>query len=271
MTKNSIYISIIIPTFKREIELENCLKNLLFSIEKITLKDYEIIISDDDYQVQNESYYLQKNSSIIYLKGPQKGPAANRNFAAAIAKGSWLIFLDDDCLPLEDFISSNVDLIKQNFNLIEGKTITDRKRKRFDEVAPINEFGNKLWSCNFAIKNELFKELGGFDENFQFSTMEDIDFKIRAEKIQSIKFNPLSIVIHPWRQRKAFKNILGRLKSQKYFRSKHQSELSNYRIDRIKIFIGSIFYNFIELMKYKGRGWQVYFEKIIFNFLMIFN
>ena len=179
--------------------------------------------------------------------------------------------MDDDCLPLEDFISSYFDLIEQNFSLIEGKTITDRKKERFDEVAPINEFGNKLWSCNFAIKNDLFKEIGGFDENFRFSTMEDIDFKIRVEKIQSIKFNPLGIVIHPWRKHKAFKNIWGRLNSHKYFRYKHYSEFPNYRIDRIKIFVGSIFYNFKDLIKYKGKGWQVYFEKIIFNFLMIFN
>jgi GT2 family glycosyltransferase len=271
MINNSIFISIIIPTYKREKELAKCLESLIISIEISRITNYEIIISDDDYHIENELYYLQVSSTIKYIQGPKSGPASNRNFAASKSIGTWLIFLDDDCIPDSNFISSYYELISQNFSLIEGKTITDRKKERFDEVAPINESGNKLWSCNFAIKNSLFKEIGGFDENFKFPTMEDIDFKIRAEKVQPIKFNPLSIVIHPWRQRKAFKNIWGRLKSQKYFRIKHKSEITNYRIDRIKIFISSIFYNFIELIKYKGKGWQVYIEKTIFNFLMIFN
>ena len=80
-----------------------------------------------------------------------------------------------------------------------------------------------------------------------------------------------SFVVHPWRRRKAFKNFIVILKSQKYFYEKFkQKNTFQFRIKRIKIFVGSLFSNFKELAQFKFKGWECYIEKMIFNFIMIF-
>ncbi len=271
MSSNTIYISIIIPTYNRLKELSICLENLIFSIETTNYSNYEIIISDDNFDINNKIYFENLYSKLSFIQGPQKGPAANRNKASKAAKGNWLIFIDDDCIPSLDFFKSYLIYIENNKMIIEGKTISDREKQRFDEVAPINEYGNKLWSCNFAINKRIFELSNGFDENFKHSTMEDIDFKMRVEKIETIYFNKNAIVIHPWRRRIAFKNFFSRLRSQRYFKNKHSNLFKHYRKDRVKIFLGSIPGQTASLVKYSGKGWFVFIEKTIFNFFMIFN
>jgi ABC-type multidrug transport system fused ATPase/permease subunit len=155
--------------------------------------------------------------------------------------------------------------------IFEGKTIAEREKQRYDEVSPINLLGGKLWSCNFAIQKKLFFTLNGFDENYPFSTMEDIDFKERAKLVSNFHFINDSIVVHPWRKRIAFKNFKLRIQSQRYFAEKfNQKNTFQFRIKRIKIFTGSLFSNFKELAQFKFKGWLCYIDKMVFNFIMIF-
>jgi GT2 family glycosyltransferase len=263
-------VSILIPTYNRAEELERCLNSLI--TQTGDPENIEIIISDDSDSLGQIQKYEQNPTKIIHLKGPQKGPAANRNYAAKIAKGEWLIFLDDDCIPCYNWLTNYLQAFESKDALVfEGKTMADRDKKRYDEVAPINLQGNKLWSCNFAIKKSLFEELGGFDEGFPFSTMEDIEFKDRVKNKTKSQFLPEASVIHPWRKRIAFKNFSGRLKSQTYYYEKNNSKNTfTFRFDRLKIWLLGIILEFIALSKFSFKGWTCYVEKMAFNFCMIF-
>jgi GT2 family glycosyltransferase len=85
--------------------------------------------------------------------------------------------------------------------VLEGRTFVDRPRTSLAEVAPVNETGGYLWSCNFAINRNLFLSLGGFDERFPFAAMEDVDFRDRLQKQgERFKFVPDASVCHPWRR-----------------------------------------------------------------------
>ncbi len=263
-----INYSIIIPTFRREKELINCLE-LLYPQLNVKL-GIEIIVSSDDTVSDN---LLEKFNWVTFLNGPRKGPAANRNSAAKNAKGAWLFFIDDDCLPQSNWLNEAIVATKdeQGVFCIEGKTLAIGEKKCFDEVAPINENGGKLWSCNFGIKKDIFLQIGGFDEQFPIATMEDIDFKIRFESIGEIRFVSEMLAYHPWRRKKAFGNFNQRLLSQKQFKNKHYNQsISKFRIQRISIFINSIPINIIQLFKYQGRGFAFFLDKTIMNFCMIF-
>ncbi len=266
------FISVIIPTFKRDIDLLHCLTELNKQLHLELKNNFEIIVTDDGHSFDLKNALNNSFIDVKYLLGPQKGPAANRNFGAQNAIGNWLIFLDDDCIPQDGFLLAYLELINSsNYNVIEGKTISNQPKKRYDEVAPINENGGKLWSCNFAIKKNTFFEVGCFDENFLFATMEDIDLKSRLIKFETLFFCSNAIVIHPWRRRVAFANFKNRIKSQKYFIKKSNTKTNlNFKIGRLKILIGDAVFGFKNLASYSFRGWKCYIDKLVFNFILIF-
>jgi GT2 family glycosyltransferase len=141
-----------------------------------------------------------------------------------------------------------------------------------DEDSPINKTGNVLWSCNFAIKKQQFDDINGFDENFLYATMEDIDLHTRLENDGiSMKFVSTAIVIHPWRRRVHFKNVRKRIKSHMYFARKYKiSKTFKYRWNRITTFARVFISNCRELIGFSMRGWPTLIENGVSNFILIF-
>ena len=67
--------------------------------------------------------------------------------------------------------------------------------------APVNLNGGYLWSCNFLIERRVFFQIGGFDENFKFPHLEDVDFLDRLRKAGYLPvFSPQAFVDHPPRK-----------------------------------------------------------------------
>ena len=264
--------SIIIPTFNRNDLLNRCLLHLIPEFQT-TICPYEVIVSDDSIDDNAKELILKNFPWVKYISGPKTGPASNRNNGAKYAMGEWIIFLDDDCIPGKDWISSYeiAKKINPKFLVLEGKTIADRERKRFDEEAPVNLEGDNLWSCNFAIQKELFFSLSGFDEGFPYAAMEDTDFQCRVKFKNQILFVPNALVIHPWRLKKPFKNINKHLSSHKYFLNKNGPARNlQFKLKRAKIFLTCSYYDFFILMKYSMKGWTSYLEDCLSNFCMIF-
>ena len=46
-----------------------------------------------------ERFLAQQYPWVSWGRGPRRGPAANRNAGALRARGEWLAFTDDDCVP----------------------------------------------------------------------------------------------------------------------------------------------------------------------------
>ena len=181
--------------------------------------------------------------------------------------------MDDDCLPQPKWLFEAIQAAntKNGIYCIEGKTMAFGTKRRFDEYAPINENGGKLWSCNFGILKDTFIQLNGFDENFPIATMEDIDFKIRFEQLGQIVFVGEMLVLHPWRRKRAFSNFKNRLISQKRFITKHNNNsMLRFRLQRMGIFFSSIPIYITQLLKFRGRGFYFFLDKAIMNFCMIF-
>lgn len=266
--------SIIIPTYKREVQLLSCVEHLTSLYQQFDSSLYEIIISDDDFNSMDKFLFPTELENIRRIKGPSKGPAANRNNGAKQAIGEWLIFIDDDCLPQANLLNSFFSAIKyrnENEYVFEGKIIADRLQERFDEESPINLKGGCLWSCNFCIKRDTFFDIGMFDESYPYPSMEDADLNERLSKIHPIIFIENAIVVHPWRRVVFFSQFRKRMLSFRFFVNKHYSTTkSDFRISRIKIFLASAFSDFKLLMGFKFGGTLYYLEKIIFNFISIF-
>lgn len=266
-------ISIIIPTCNRNDLLANCLDRIDSQRRTLMDENIEVIVSDDSKSHASKGLIESRYNWVRWIAGPQRGPAANRNNAVKASKGQWLVFTDDDCLPENSWLSSYKDAITANplIQIFEGKTIADREKQRFDEESPINENGSNLWSCNFAIRTSLFKNLGGFDESFPFAAMEDVDFHIRVREKAEIKFIKEALIVHPWREIKPFRKLRMHLKAHRHFAKKYELLGSfDFRSQRIKIFIGSIFLDLKELLRFSMKGSLFYIDRCLFNFCMIF-
>lgn len=198
--------SIVIPTFRRQVELCQCLDCLVPYFQPLGHAcpsiSVELIVSDDAADPQLRALLLQRYPWCRYTVGPGRGPAANRNHGASQATGDWLVFTDDDCLPQPGWIEAYARHSDQ-CDVLEGQTSAADRRTRLDQECPINQTGGYLWSCNFAIRRQIFHQLGGFQSDFPVAAMEDVELNRRINQAGLLRlFVPSAEVKHPWRSRK---------------------------------------------------------------------
>jgi GT2 family glycosyltransferase len=156
------------------------------------------------------------------------------------------------------------------YAVLEGKTIPRGRQTGADQGCPRNLDGGRLWSCNFAIKRALFQELGGFDENYPFAAMEDVDlhFRIRAQQ-HPIKFVAGACVEHPWRPKGDINYLRGLAQSLAYFIGKHpESEamfFTAWGFKRlVRIFVVELPHN---ILRFKHKGsFRVLYLDLVFTF-----
>ncbi len=181
--------SIIIPTCHRPDDLARCLHSLNSSAE---------VIVTDDSRDEATCHLIERDfPTIRWIPGPRRGPATNRNHGARHARGEWLAFLDDDCEPQPGWIEA-LAAATTGADVIEGRTVAPGAKDTPFEEHIENTDGNVLWSCNLAIRRELFERLGGFDEDFAIAGGEDMElaWRIRQAGLR-VTFARDALVHHP--------------------------------------------------------------------------
>lgn len=202
-------LSIIIPTKQREdiffdtvIALDRALQSFDY--------DYEVIIVNND----NKSLSIALPSDFKLINCNNGGVAAARNMGAKYANGDILLFLDNDILISAEnlqrgynyFINlSNInDKMVLNFNWVYPQniyeTLTQNSFGRYMLYYGFDKYEGKAWtnttfdknseyikthmftSCAFFIKQSIFSQIGGYNENFKFAGYEDNDFKEKLIK-----------------------------------------------------------------------------------------
>ncbi|HEX5152924.1 MAG TPA: glycosyltransferase family A protein [Parafilimonas sp.] len=197
--------SVIIPTCNRNELLSKCLELLKPGIQTIDGSNYEVIVTDDSKESNAEEFIQSNYDWVQWVKGPGKGPAANRNNGSKYAKGEWLIFIDDDCLPDKELLNEYKTGIKNNSNCLafEGAILPDDFELLKKDMAecPVNTNGGCFWSANICTNANLLKQIGGFDESYLIAAQEDQQLKIDIEKHtqEKIVFMKDAKVVHPVR------------------------------------------------------------------------
>ena len=190
VSKVSPLVTIIIPTYKREIELEKAIYSVL-NQENHNI-DYEIIVVDNssDFTETNDTLKLIKkiNSEKIlyYINTSNLGQAGNWNRGFELANGKFAALLhDDDLLAKKYFqtIEKDLAIIKnKKIGFIRGSQIT------FSDEADICNFDisykNKIKeyrkihslflgigpsscpSCGILFDREAVMQTGGFNQDF---------------------------------------------------------------------------------------------------------
>ena len=150
--------SVIIP-FTRVKRVKKTIDSL---IAQKTGYSYEIII------VGEKKNFFKTFSQIKKAKSDRKLlPGEARNFGVKFAKGSYLLFLDDDCLAEEDWVEKNVKFLKSKKNIgAVGGRIVGKSRKYFSLCTDYTNFWRQqagslrkvgqLYTASLGVKKEAF-------------------------------------------------------------------------------------------------------------------
>lgn len=174
-------VSVIFLNYNRCEDLYRSLSRII----KQTDVAYEVLVIDQNSS--DASCTMVKSNfpevTLFELK-ENLGVAGGRNFGAKVAKGEYLVFIDDDA----EFVYNNslflVSLVFDNnpsinviaFN-INGHPEIPEKYRLFSFKS--DKFTNFYIGCGHAIKKNIFHELGGYSENL-FFWGEEIEFAIKT-------------------------------------------------------------------------------------------
>lgn len=193
--------SVIVPTRDRPASLRCCLERLSPGRQTLPADSYEVIVTDDGVHPV-EQLLIRDFPGVRWTRGPRRGPAANRNHGAALARGEWLVFTDDDCVPDPEWLAAFATAIATDASVAvwEGRTYCAEQNLGPLRFAPVNESGGFLWSCNLALARRAFVQVGGFDPTFPHPHLEDVDLRWRIERAGLVhRFASAASVEHPAR------------------------------------------------------------------------
>jgi glycosyltransferase involved in cell wall biosynthesis len=173
------FLSVVIPTHRRAELLRKCLRALRPGVQTLDAERYEVIVSDDSDDGATRTMVERDFPEVVYTRSTGMGPGPNRNHGSTQARGNWLVFIDDDCVPVPGHLKSIENAATQGqVRVVEGAIRCPEKRDHPLWLCPDNGEGGCFWTANLAIERELFREMHGFDDDLAFNA-EDIEMGSR--------------------------------------------------------------------------------------------
>lgn len=200
---SQVKISVVTPIFRPNLaQLEDCLA----SVDANGVVEHLLGIDGPDALDEPTLFYqLVEKYSAKFIQTPtHAGISSATNSAASLASGNLLLFLDQDdflvgdwqkeVLPFadkKDIVYSDRHTAAEDGSLLFGQIF------RKPDWSPVRLLGNMYISHFFAIRRELFNQLGGMRSEFDGS--QDHDLALRAlEANPDVKHIPLPL--YAWRQ-----------------------------------------------------------------------
>ena len=202
-------VSIIIVNYNGKELLQKCLDSLL----NVKYDNFEIILVDNNSTDGTVEFITKNHPSIIIIKlDSNKGFAEPNNIAAKLAKGEYLLFLNNDTIVTPNFISEMVKVmetdkkiaicqslllkpdgsIDSSGDFIDDLGVVYNSKTKIDEIREVSS----ARGASMLVRSDIFEKLDGFDQKF-FVTFEDVDLCWRSWILgYRVLIIPTSIVYH---------------------------------------------------------------------------
>jgi GT2 family glycosyltransferase len=214
-----IKLSVVIVTYNRRQDLEECLNSLL----NLNEPPSEIVVVDSSSA--DGTHELVKRYPLKFVNINERSMVKARNIGLQNAKGEIVAYVDDDVTVSKDWATYILEpyeyeniggvggrVIPLGYN---GKTMNLPEKYRaigkvFDNGFVLNNYEiparhpievDTLIGCNMSFRRELLLKVGGFDENFMGSCFrDDTDISIRVKKLKySLIYHPKALVWHKYK------------------------------------------------------------------------
>ena len=181
-----ISASIIIPTFNGSARIGNCLSALA---AQIAGRPIEILVVDDG-STDHIADVVEQYPAARLIVQKNAGPASARNRGAREAAGKIILFTDDDCVPMPDWLDAMLEPFKQP-DIVGAKGVYRTRQKsviaRFVQIEYEDKYRlmKSLVSIDFidtysaGFVRDRFLEMTGYDTSFPVACAEDVELSYR--------------------------------------------------------------------------------------------
>lgn len=185
MTRPSF--TVVIPTHRRPALLRQALE----SVAAQTLPPEQVVVVDDVGDEETRAVVMDFPGCEYAVGDRGRGGAGARNAGAALARGEWLAFLDDDDLWLPHKLEAVAAVIAagppdlglvysaaEQFDGATGATLSRSRPTARGRVLDEALYRNVVGGMSVAvIRRDVFEAAGGFDE--AFPSLQDMELYVR--------------------------------------------------------------------------------------------
>ncbi len=201
-------VSVIVPTRGRVDKLDKCLHSLARQQmpDGVAMEIFVVFDGDENAAASIDVGTIDRRISTIVI--PQGGAGAARNAAIQRAGGELILFLNDDCYPVEDWLVSHVRAQQNmsNGGMCVGRTewaqwdeltvfdalVRDTSMVFFEhDMVDGEDYGFRhFWTCNTSVPAHALRSVGDFDERLCPVFFEDVElgFRLQAAGVRGVRY-----------------------------------------------------------------------------------
>jgi O-antigen biosynthesis protein len=209
-------VSIVVPVHNACEVTDACLQSVLANTQDVA---YEVLVADDASDDQTAALARWENVRLV-RDGVRRGFLGNCNNAARLARGEFLVLLNNDTVVQPGWLGALVATLEgdASIGIAGGKLLFPDGR--------LQEAGGIIWkdasgwnygrgdspdepeynyvkevdyvsAACLIIRRRLWDEIGGFDDRYAPAYYEDADlaFEVRARGYKVV-YQPLAVVVH---------------------------------------------------------------------------
>ena len=187
-------VSVVIPVWNRNRDLEKCLE----SLQKLSYKDFEVIVVDNGSTDGTKEMVKGRFPNVILVENEKNmGVSYAKNQGIVKSRGNLVWFLDSDSEVLsKDTLKEMVELFKdEKIGAIGGEIRKENKKEvrgmnilknGASEFVTVKKGSNEVLECDFLVtancivRKKILEKLGGFDTSyFYFGEDKELGYKIK--------------------------------------------------------------------------------------------